>query len=164
MRSIEAKWRATGYPLEEMPADIYPVDRSLPHEERARDQITLLKAGVLGEPNGRPSSEPEVQRLYFDSMSRSAHTGAINGDGLTVQWRFSDADPWHLVVDNGSTRAEPGELRDADLTFETDWKEWIDVSIRGESPIRSVLGRRLRPQGSPRALRRFRKVFEPRSV
>ena len=69
------------------------------------------------------------------------------------------------MVDNGSTRAEPGEASDADLTFETDWKEWIDVSIRGKSPIaRRCCGRRLRPQGSPRALRRFRKVFEPRSV
>ena len=43
MRSVEAKWRATGYPLEEMPPDIYPVDRSLPHEERARDQITAAE-------------------------------------------------------------------------------------------------------------------------
>jgi ribonucleotide reductase small subunit len=63
MRSIEAKWRAAGYPLEEMPPEVYPVDRSLPHEERARNQITLLKAGILGEPNGRPSSDPEADLL-----------------------------------------------------------------------------------------------------
>jgi putative sterol carrier protein len=162
MRSVEAKWRATGFPLEEMPNDIYPVDRSLPHVERARQQIQLLKAGILGEPNGRPSSDPDVQRLFFESMSRSADAGAINGSGLTVQFRFRDADPWRLVVDNGSTRAEPGEAPDADVTFETDWKQWIDLSLHGASPVRAVLGRRLRPHGSPAALNRFRKVFTPK--
>jgi putative sterol carrier protein len=162
MRSIEAKWRATGYPLEEMPPEVYPVDRSLSHEERARNQITLLKAGILGEPNGRPSSDPDAMRVYFETVARSARTDAVNGSGLTVQWRFSDADPWHVVVDNGQTRAEAGEAADADLTFETDWKEWIDVSMHGKSPARAVLGRRLRPKGSPLALRRFSKVFSAR--
>jgi hypothetical protein len=162
MRSIESKWRATGYPLEEMPADIYPVDRSLPHEERAKQQIVLLQAGVLGEPNGRPSSEPDVQRLYFDSMARSARTERINGEGLTVQWRFADADPWHLVVDNGSTRAEPGFVPDPDLTFETDWGEWIHLTMHGKNPLRSLLTRRLRPSGSPTGFNRFRRVFQAR--
>jgi Ribonucleotide reductase, small chain/SCP-2 sterol transfer family len=162
MRSIEAKWRAAGYPLEEMPPEVYPVDRSLPHEQRARNQITLLKAGILGEPTGRPSSDPEAMRIYFETVGRSAHTEAINGSRLTVQWRFSDADPWHIVVDNGATRVLPGEASRADLTFETDWKEWIEISMHGKSPARAMLGRRLRPKGSPRALRRFRKVFAPR--
>ena len=67
MRSIEAKWRATGYPLEEMPPQVYPVDHSIPHEERAKNQIVLLKAGVLGEPNGRPASDPEAMRIYFET-------------------------------------------------------------------------------------------------
>ena len=164
MRSIEAKWRAAGFPLDEMPPDIYPVDRSLPYEGRAQNQITLLRAGILGEPNGRPSSEPEVQRLYFESMTRSADPGAINGHPLTVQFRFSDADPWHLMVDNGSTRAEPGEAPKADVTFETDWQEWIEITLKGRSPARSMLGRRLRPKGSPLALRRFRQVFAARDI
>jgi hypothetical protein len=162
MRSIEAKWRAAGYPLEEMPPDVYPVNRELSHEDRARDQISLLKAGILGEPNGRPSSDPEVQRLYFDAMSRSARTAEVNGDGLTVQWRFSDAPPWHLVVDNGSSRAEPGMAPRADVTFDTDWAEWINLSMHGKHPLRSLLERKLRPHGSPLALARFRKVLAPR--
>jgi hypothetical protein len=162
MRSIEAKWRATGYPLDEMPPEVYPVDRSLPHEERARNQIVLLKAGILGEPNGRPSSDPDAMRIYFETVARSARTDVVNGSPLTVQWRFSDADPWHVVVDNGSSRAEAGEAPGADLTFETDWKEWIDISMHGKSPARALLGRKLRPKGSPLALRRFSKAFSAR--
>jgi putative sterol carrier protein len=164
IRSVEAKWRAAGYPLEEMPPDIYPVDRTIPHEQRAAQQIVLLKAGVLGEPNGRPDSSPETQKILFDVMSRSAHTRALNGRAWTFQFRFSDADPWRIVADNGSTRAEPGEAPDPDLTIETSWGEWIEISMRGESPARAILQRRLRPRGSVRALRAFQKLFAPRNI
>jgi hypothetical protein len=164
MRSVEAKWRAAGFPLEEMPSDIYPVDRSLPHEERAGQQIKLLKAGVLGEPNGRPDSSPETQRILFETMSRSANVGQLNGGAWTFQFRFSDADPWHIVIDNGSSRVEPGQAPRADLTLNTDWAQWVEVSTRGQSPVPAVLKRRLRPRGSLRGLRAFRRAFAPRNV
>jgi putative sterol carrier protein len=67
-----------------------------------------------------------------------------------------------VVVGDGSTRAGAGEAPGADLTFETDWKEWIDISMHGKSPARAVLGRKLRPKGSPLALRRFSKAFSAR--
>ena len=164
MRSVEAKWRAAGFPLEEMPPDLYPFDLSLTHEERAHNQIVLLKAGVIGEPNGRPDSSHETQRALFDIIGHSANTGGANGRPLVFQWRFSDADPWHIVVENGSTRAEPGEVNDPDLTVETDWAQWIEISTRGESPARAVLRRRVRPRGSVRGLRAFTKTFSPRDV
>jgi putative sterol carrier protein len=164
MRSVEAKWRAAGYPLDEMPPDIYPVDRSLPYDERAHQQILLLKAGVLGEPNGRPDSSPETQRLLFEVMSRSANPARTNGRPWTFQFRFSDADPWRIVVENGAARSEPGEAQHPDLTFETDWAQWIELSTRGQSPAQAILHRRLRPRGSVRGLRAFRKLFAPRNV
>ena len=164
MRSVEAKWRAAGYPLEEMPPDVYPVDRELPHEQRAAQQIVLLKAGVLGEPNGRPDSSPETQSILFDVMSRSASTEGLSGRPWVFQFRFSDADPWRIVAENGSARPEPGEAADPDLTFETDWARWIEISMRGDSPARAILKRQLRPRGSVRALRAFRKLFSQRDV
>jgi 1,2-phenylacetyl-CoA epoxidase catalytic subunit len=158
MKSVEAKWRATGYPMEEMPPDVYPVDLSAPHEERARRQIALLKAGVLGEPNGRPESSPEVQGMLFDIIARSARTEAVDRP-VTIQWRFSDAEPWHLRIDNGSTRAEQGLAPDADLTLETSWSDWIALSVRGADPRRALLQRRLRPRGSLRQFARMGKIF-----
>jgi 1,2-phenylacetyl-CoA epoxidase catalytic subunit len=164
MRSVEAKWRAAGFPLDEMSPDIYPFDPDMPHEQRAANQIVLLRGGVLGEPNGRPDSSSETQRILFDVMSRSAVTEGLNGRAWTFQFRFSDADSWRIVAENGSARAEPGEAADADLTFETSWGEWIDISMRGESPARAILQRRLRPRGSVRALRAFQKLFAPRNI
>jgi hypothetical protein len=166
MRSVEAKWRAAGFPLEEMPPDIYPVDRSMSHEERAHNQITLMKAGVLGEPNGRPESSPEAQRLLFETTARSANPNAdkVNGRPWVFQWRFADAEPWHIVVENGSTRAEPGDTPHPDLAIETTWQDWIEVSVRGQNPLRAIAGRRLRPRGSLRGFRAFSAAFTPRRV
>jgi hypothetical protein len=147
-----------------MPGDVYPFDPEMPHEERARRAITMLKAGILGEPNGRPQSDPETQRIYFETISRSANADQGNRRPWVFQWRFRDADPWHIVVQNGSTRAERGEAPDPDVVFTTDWEQWIDVTTRGENPLRAIARGRLRPRGSLRGMRVFRRLFTPRSV
>jgi hypothetical protein len=163
IRSVRTKWKATGYPLEEMPPGVFPVDPTIPPEEIARRQITLLRAGVMGAPNGRAQASPEIQSIYFDLVARSANSEAAAGKPLTVQWRFADAEPWHVVVDNGSTRAEPGEATAADVTLESTWSDWVDFSVRGLEPWRKLLTRRIRPHGAPRNLVRMARVFPRRS-
>jgi 1,2-phenylacetyl-CoA epoxidase catalytic subunit len=162
MKSVEAKWRATGFPLDEMPG-VYPVDTSLSHEERAERQIIMLKAGVLGEPDGRPDSSPQTQELLFDVIARTARTDAVNGRPVTIQWHFEDADPWFLRINDGSTVAERGEAPNADVTLETSWRDWIAVTTHGGDPRRAMLQRRLRPHGSLRQLLRISKIFPPRA-
>jgi 1,2-phenylacetyl-CoA epoxidase catalytic subunit len=161
MRSVKTKWRAIGYPMEEMQG-VLPVDHSLPEEEVARRQIKLLESHVMGEPHPHPDTSPEVQRLYFDVIANSADTGAVNGTPFTIQWDFSDADPWHVVVANGSTRAEPGVSSEADLTWKVSWGDWIAVSKGALDPRSAMLRRRLRFRGSPRKLRTFMQVFPRR--
>ena len=110
LKLIRQRWRTIGYPTEEMPPGVFPFDPEMSEEEVAERQVKLMMAGILGPPDGRaPESSPELQRLYFDVVSRAADPEAANGSPLVYQWRFTDADPWHLVIDNGSTRAEPGE-------------------------------------------------------
>jgi 1,2-phenylacetyl-CoA epoxidase catalytic subunit len=161
LRSVKTKWRATGYPLEQMPG-VLPLDPELPEEETAGGQIKLLRAGVLGEPSGHPDSDPEIQRLYFEIIARTARTEVLGGEPMTIQWRFADADPWYLRIDNGSTAAEPGLSSAPDLTLETSWRDWIGVSSGGESPHRAMLRRRIRPHGSLRNLVRMGRLFPPR--
>ncbi len=161
LRSVKTKWRATGFPIEDMPG-VLPVDPTLEPEEIAARQIKLMKAGVMGEPNGTPQSSPEIQQLYFDVVARVAQSDAFNGEPMTIQWKFSDAAPFHLHIDNGSTAATPGEAANPDLTLETSWSDWVDVSMRGENPAKLMLRRRLRPRGSLRQLARMPKIFPPR--
>ncbi|HKH41697.1 MAG TPA: ribonucleotide-diphosphate reductase subunit beta [Solirubrobacterales bacterium] len=161
MRSVEMKWKATGYPLSEMPPGIYPFDPEMPHEERAKRQIKLLRAGVLGEPNGKPTVDPEVESILFDVIARSAHTDAVDRP-VTIQWRFEDAEPWHVRIDNGSTSSAPGLADDPDLTLRTTWADWVDISIRGQDARKAILRRKLKPRGSLRQLARMPKIFPPR--
>ncbi|MGI8803782.1 MAG: SCP2 sterol-binding domain-containing protein [Solirubrobacteraceae bacterium] len=152
IRSIRTKWRAAGYPLEDMPAGVIPVDFSLPEEEIARRVIVLTSSGVLGEPSGRPGVSPEIQRLFFETVARTIDPSRGGSRRLCVQWRFPDAEPWHVVVDGASSRAAPGEAPDPDVTIESPWKDWIDLAAHGINPAGPLLARRLRIHGSPRAL------------
>ena len=160
LKLIRQRWRTIGYPTEEMPPGVFPFDPEMSEEEVAERQVKLMMAGILGPPDGRrPESSPELQRLYFDVISRAADPKAANGSPLVYQWRFSDADPWHLTIDNGSTRAEPGEAPDPDLvTFEASWADWIASGKPDANPLKMMLQRRIRPRGSLRELARMRKV------
>ncbi len=84
----------------------------------------------------------------------------MNGHPVTIQWRFDDAEPWYLRIDNGSSRggarrgAEPGpDARDVLARLAS------SVSIRGGDPRRAMLRRRLRPHGSLRTLWRMQRIF-----
>jgi hypothetical protein len=160
LKLIRQRWRTIGFPTEEMPPGVFPFDPEMPEEEVAKRQIKLLMAGIVGEPGGRaPESSPELQRLYFDVIARAADPSAANGSPLVYQWRFSDADPWHLTIDNGSTRAEPGEAPNPDLTLETSWSDWVASTGPDGNPLKMMLQRKIRPRGSVRELARLRKVF-----
>jgi hypothetical protein len=160
LKLIRQRWRAIGYPTEEMPPGVFPFDPEMGEEEVATNQVKLMMAGILGQPGPtKPESTPELQRLYFDVVARAANPKAANGSRVVYQWQFSDADPWHLVIDNGSTHAEPGQAPNPNLTFETTWGDWIAMGKPKSSPTKMILQRRIRPRGSLRELARMRKVF-----
>jgi hypothetical protein len=160
LKLIRQRWRTIGFPTEEMPPGVFPFDPEMSEEEIAENQIKLLMAGVVGEPwRKEPEASPEIQRLFFDIVARSADGGMANGSPLVYQWRFDDADPWHLVIDNGSTRAEPGEAPNPTVTLNTSWGEWVNATKPGRSPLRSILRGRTRPRGRIRELLRMQRVF-----
>jgi ribonucleotide reductase beta subunit family protein with ferritin-like domain len=159
LKLIRQRWRAIGYPTEEMPPGVFPFDPDATEEEVAERQVKLLMGRVLGPPGSNPESSPELQRLYFDIIARSADPQAVNGSRVVYQWRFSDADPWHLILDNGSTRAEPGEDPNPNLVLESSWQDWIDSAKPEGSPVKMMLQRRIRPRGQVWELARLRRVF-----
>ncbi len=159
LKLIRQRWRTIGYPTEEMPPGVFPFDPEASEEEVAKRQVQLMMAGILGPPDATPEVTPELQRLYFDVVKRVVDPKAANGSPLVYQWRFTDADPWHLVIDNGSTRAEPGEAPNPNLVLETSWADWVATGKPDASPLKMVLQRRIRPRGSIREMARMRKVF-----
>ena len=78
-------------------------------------------------------------------ISRVADPTAANGSPLVYQWRFTDADPWHLMIDNGSTRAEPGEAPNPTLVIEASWADWVATGKPDANPLKMHLQRRIAP-------------------
>jgi hypothetical protein len=160
LKLIRQRWRTIGFPIEEMPPGVFPFDPEMSAEELAERQVKLMMAGILGPPDGPPpESSPELQRIYFDLVSRVADPAAANGSPLVYQWHFSDAEPWHLIIDNGSTRAQAGEAPDPTVTIETTWADWIASGKPDANQLKMLLARRIRPRGPLRELARMRKVF-----
>jgi hypothetical protein len=159
LKLIRQRWRTIGYPTEEMPPGVFPFDPEASAEEVAQNQVKLMEAGILGPPDITPEATPETQRLYFDVVKRAADPAAANGSPLVYQWRFTDAEPWHLVLDNGSTRAEPGEAPNPTVTLEASWADFVSTGKPDANPLKLVLTRRIRPRGSIREIARMRKVF-----
>lgn len=161
LRLVRQRWKTIGFPLEEMPDDVWPFDHSLSSGEIAARQVRLLLAGVTGPPNASPDSSPEVQELLFDMTARRAVRSKAGPGPFRVQWDFSDATPWNVIVEGGSSRAAPGWLADPDVTLRTSWADWVGVALNERNPLRAILEGRLLPKGSPRALNTFRRVFPP---
>jgi putative sterol carrier protein len=114
---------------------------------------------VLGEKVGPPQNDPETVALLFDVIKRSLDTSASPAGGTSIQWDFKDADPWHVVIDNGATRAEKGRLENADLTLRCGFEDWVDVVAQRTDPRVAIATGKLRPKGSPRNLWRMRKLL-----
>jgi hypothetical protein len=157
-RSFESKMRAAGLPIEDLPGPtLFPVE--LPPQERARRQLVLLQAGILGERNGPPARDPETMALLFDSVRRGVDFRTAPEGPLTVQWEFPDADPWHLRLDNGSTAVAAGRVEAPDIVFRARYEDFVDVIGGRLDPRRAMATGRLRPRGSLRTLWSARGLF-----
>src|SRR6201999_3501469 len=127
LRLVRQRWRTIGFPVDEMPPRVFPFASGKPEEQLAAEQVRLMLGGILGPVDGTvpPSTDPELMRLYFDMTARVADPAAANGTPLVYQWKFSDAEPWTLTIDNGSTRAEPGVAANPAVTIESSWENWL---------------------------------------
>jgi hypothetical protein len=161
LKLVRQRWRTIGYPTEEMPAGVFPFDPDKTEDELAHDQVKMMLGGILGPSDGSatPSTDPELMRLYFGMTARVADPTAATDGPLVYQWKFSDAPPWHLVIDNGSTRAEPGLAADPAVTIESTWTDWLASTKPDAKPLKLLLSRKIRPHGNLRELARMRKVF-----
>jgi hypothetical protein len=158
MQSLETKLRSAGIPLEELPGPI-PIPLDVDYDERARIGLSMLRAGIVGEKNGPPSRDPEVVALLFDQVRRQVDPRYTPPHPLTIQWDFSDVEPWHLHVNNGSSEARAGYAPHADLTFKCSFEDWVDVAAGREDPKLAMLKGKIRPKGSLKTLWQTQKIF-----
>ncbi|MDO8209813.1 ribonucleotide-diphosphate reductase subunit beta [Conexibacter sp. CPCC 206217] len=155
--SLDSKLRAAGMPLDELRL---PLPLRQTARERAEYGVALLRAGYLGEKTGPPARDSETLRLLFDGVERSIDHRHAPGHPVTVAWEFTDAQPWHVRIDDGRSRAAPGSVAGgADLTFRCTVEDFVDVSAGRLDPRLALVRRRLRPSGSLRLLAKMPKLF-----
>ena len=156
--SLETKMRSAGLPIEELPGPaLFPVPGT-PRERAERGQ-RLVRAGFLGEKVGPPSREPEVVELFFSSIAGGLDHAQAPPEGGTIQWDFSDAEPWHLRVEDGYSSAAPGRAPDPTLTVRCRFEDWVDVVAGRQDPKRLLVRGRLGIRGDLRWLWRARGMF-----
>ena len=88
-----------------------------------------------------------------------AKAAVMPNPASTILWEFTDAEPWHLAIDNGSTAAAAGRVEDPDLVFRCRFEDWVDIAAGRTEPARALLTRRVRPSGKLRLLARAPKLF-----
>ena len=154
-RSLEHKLRAIGLPVDTLPG--FPMDMTLPPRERAERGRIMLQGNYIG-PDRPVARDDETLSVVFDAIARSADPRAVPA-GTTVQWDLTDAEPWHVVLDDGSTRAAQGLTPKAEVTLRMSLDDFGDVIAEREDPRRLVLRRHIRVRGNPRLLLKLPRVF-----
>jgi hypothetical protein len=152
--ALDGRLRAAGLDPTEMRLGL-PFE--LPAIERARRGLTLLRAGYLGEPGSPLKPSPEATEVLFDGLRRTVDATVV--PGAKILWDFSDAEPWHLRIDNGATSASPGRVENPDLTFHCRFEDWVDITAGRTDPWRALIRGKVRPTGKLRMLARAAKLF-----
>ena len=152
--SIEGRLRAAGLDPLSLRTGL-PFD--LPPQERARRGLAMLRAGYLGAPNGPANIDPEVTALLFDGLRRTLDTSLVSE--ATIQWDFTDSEPWQLRVEQGKATVSPGWAEHPDLVLRSRFQDFLDVTAGRKDPLRAVLTGKLRPRGRLRMLLRAPKLF-----
>ena len=155
--SILTKLRSAGMPLESLPGPPpFPVDGT--PTQRAQRTKRLLKAGYIGEKTRRPSLEDDDVRLLFDSVASGLDSTEAAEPGA-IQWEFKDAEPWHVMVANGATRAARGRAESPRLTLRTSFEDFVDVVANRQDPRLLLARGRLRARGDLRWIWKSRRMF-----
>ena len=149
-RSLDAKLRAAGLPMESLPGPS-PVPIHLAHPDRARRGLALLQAGILGERTAPAARDPKTMAMLFDGVARGIDLRRAPAFPITLGFRFSDAPGWEVRIEGGQASASPG-LDGADVTIRCALDDFVDVIGRRSDPRRLLVRGKLRLSGSPRAL------------
>lgn len=157
MRSFETKVRRVGIDPAEIPM-LGRLEQDLPYEERARRAWALVQCDVIGT-DGEPHPTPEVMEMIFNAVAEQVDARVLSSLGGPVQWTFTDAAPWHVLLRDGAAVPVQGPAGRPVLVVRSSVAEWTKITVDRADPRRSVLAGRLKVQGPVGSRLRFAKLF-----
>ena len=156
-RANEARLRAIGLPLDDIAHFPFPMD--ITPRERGVRALVLLRAGLLGEGTGGPTGrDPETVRIFFDLLARNAR-GEEVAHGTTIQWDFTDMEPWYLLLAGRTKTAVQGRVAKPTVRLRMRYDDFGDLVSRRVSPQALLVRGRMRPRGDPRLLLKLQRLF-----
>ena len=158
LRSFETKLKRIGIAPNEI-AILNRMDSTLSYEERARQTWVLIESGVVGDDRKEPKLTPEAFEILFQGMARSMDLDTARSLGGPIQWDFTDAEPWHLVVTNEHAEAKLGKVDNAALRLEASSAEMAKIAVGRTDPRWALLKRRLKVHGALGAKAKLPKLF-----
>lgn len=158
LRSYETKLKRMGVDPSEIRM-LAVQDLELSYEERARRAWVLIDDGVIGNDNIEPSLSPESYEILFDGMAKTVDLDVARSLGGPIEWDFTDAEPWHLVVTNGHAEAKPGKAGQPGLRLETSSADWAKIAVGRVDPRWALLKRRLKVYGSLASKAKLPRLF-----
>ena len=158
LRSFETKLKRMGFDIAELRL-FAGQDLDQSYEERARRTWVLIDCGVIGDDRREPELTEEAFELLFDGMARIIDIDVARSLGGPIEWDFTDAEPWHLVVTNGHIEAKPGRGGEPGLRLESSSAEWAKIAVNRTDPRMSLLRRKLKVHGSLGARAKLPKLF-----
>jgi hypothetical protein len=158
LRSFEMKLRRIGIDPHEIRI-LSLQDRDLPYDERARRAVLLVEAGVIGDDRREPELRHEIFEILFDGMKRSMDFELARSLEGPVEWIFTDAEPWHLVVADGHIEAKPGRAGNPALQLETSSAEFAKIAAGRSDPRWAVVKRQLKIHGPLSAKAKLPRLF-----
>lgn len=158
LRSYETKLKRLGVDPSEIRM-LAVQDLSLSYEERARRAWVLIDDGVIGNDTIEPVLSPESYEILFEGMAQTLDLEVARSLGGPIEWDFTDAESWHIVVADGHAEAKPGKAGEAGLRLEASSADWAKIAVGRVDPRWALLKRRLRVHGSLAAKAKLPRLF-----
>ncbi|MEA2434555.1 MAG: ribonucleoside-diphosphate reductase beta chain [Actinomycetota bacterium] len=159
LRSFDTKLRRLGIEPDEVPL-LKRQNQSESYEERARRAWVLINDGIMGDDRREPVVSEEAFEILFDGMTLALDLDVARSLGGAIEWEFTDAQPWHIIVTNGHAEAKPGKAGEgAALRLESSAADWAKIAAGRVDPRWALLKRRLRVHGSLAAKAKLPKLF-----
>jgi hypothetical protein len=119
----------------------------------------LIRAGIVGDDRKEPQVTPEAMEILFTGTAGAIDLDVARSLGGPIEWDFTDAEPWHVVVTNGHAEAKPGRAGDPALRIEISSADWAKIAVDRVDPRIALLRRRLKLHGQISAKRKLPRLF-----
>lgn len=159
-RQLDMRLAAAGFESTGPDGVLLFLDPEISHETRAERAFVMQRAGFFGGGTEQVKNDPLALEYFFDLIENSVRADHPLKKPTTIQWDFADAEPWHLRIDNGSSKAARGLVSSADVTFKTDLQTWVGLTMGEDKIGKALLTRKLKPSGNLRTLAALPRVFE----